>query len=56
MDELAPIADELAQFAQWWWGDPGLGEASHAEQVDQVGGIALIFSELLKARAKEAHL
>ncbi len=42
MDELAPVADEFAQFAQRWWGDPGLGQTSHAQQVDQVGGIALI--------------
>ena len=42
VDELAPIADELAQFAQRWWGDPGLGQTSHAEQVDQVRGIALV--------------
>ena len=42
VDELGPIADELAQFAQRWWGDPGLGQASHAEQVDQVRGVALV--------------
>ena len=42
MDELAPVADEFAQFAQRGWGDPGLGQTSHAEQVDQVRGIAFI--------------
>ncbi len=42
VDELAPIADEFAQFAQRWWGDPGFGQTSHAEQVDQVRGIALV--------------
>ena len=42
MDELAPIADEFAQLAQRRWGDPGLGQASQAQQVDQVRGIALI--------------
>ena len=51
MDELGPIADELTQFAQWWRGDPGLGQASHAEQVDEVGGVALIFSDLRETRA-----
>ena len=42
MDELAPVADVFAQFAQRWWGDPGLGQTSQAEQVDQVRGIAFI--------------
>ena len=56
MDELASIADELAQFAQRWWGDPGFGEASHAEQVDQVRGIALDLLRTTRDPRVEAHL
>ena len=52
MDELGPVADELTEFAQRWRGDPGLGEASQAEQVDQVCGVALVFSELRETRAE----
>ena len=28
MDELGSVADEFAQFAQRWWGDPGFGQTS----------------------------
>ena len=42
VDELAPVADELADLSELWRGDPGLGQASHAEQIDQVGGVVLV--------------
>ena len=42
MDELGSVADEFAQFAQRWWGDPGFGQTSQAQQVDQVRRIALV--------------
>ena len=46
MDQLGPVADQLSQLAQLGRGDPRLGQASHAQQIDQVGGIAPVFSEL----------
>jgi hypothetical protein len=46
----------LTELTQGWWSDPGFSQTSHAQQVNEIGGIAFIFSELLKARAKEAHL
>ena len=42
MDELASVSDELSQLAQGRRGHPALGQPPQAEQVDQVGGVALV--------------
>ena len=41
MDQLASVADELTELSQRRWRHPALGQASHAKQVDEVGGIPL---------------
>src|SRR4051794_15903989 len=38
--QLGAVANQLAQFAGGRRGDPRLGQASHPQQVGQVGGVA----------------
>ena len=42
VDELGPGPDELTHLAQLRWGDPRLGQAPHAQQVDEVGRVAFV--------------
>ncbi len=42
VDELGPIADQLTQLTQRRWGHPALGQAPEAQQVDEVGRVALV--------------
>ena len=42
VDELGPVTDVLTELTLGWRGDPGLSQASQAQQVDQVGGVALV--------------
>ena len=42
VDELGPVADELTELSLRRWGDPGLGQTPHAEQIDQVRRVALV--------------
>jgi hypothetical protein len=39
-DELGAVADEFAQLPHRRWGDPGLGQPAHPQQIRQVGGVA----------------
>lgn len=40
--ELVAVADQLPQLAHLGRGDPGLGQAAQAQEVDQVGGVTLV--------------
>jgi len=42
VDQLASVADELTELSQRRQRHPALGQASHAKQVDEVGGIPLV--------------
>jgi hypothetical protein len=42
MDDLGSVAEELSKLSDQWWGDPGLGQAPHAQWFDEVGGVALV--------------
>jgi hypothetical protein len=52
VDELGPITDVLTELTQGWWSDPGFSQASQAQQVNEIGGVALVFSELRETRAE----
>ena len=39
-DQLGPIAHQLPQLAGLRWGDPGLGQSAHPQQIGQIGGVA----------------
>ena len=42
VDELGPITDVLTELTQGWWSDPGFSQASQAQQVNEIGGVALV--------------
>jgi hypothetical protein len=47
-DQLGPVSHPATQLPGGRWGDPGLGQPTHPQQIGQVCGVALIFSELEK--------
>jgi len=61
-DQLGPVTYQLPQFAHLGWGDVGLGQAAHPEQIGQIGGVADVvlhpaIGETLDAqRMRQMHL
>jgi hypothetical protein len=40
--QLGPVAHELPQLPQLWWGDPRLGQVVTAEAMGDLGGVPLV--------------
>ena len=38
-DELRAVADQFAQLASCWWGDPRLRQPVHPQKVRQITGV-----------------